>query len=89
MQPDSSHPDPAATKTSTLDRAMRHGPVDYEQAASLVSSLCENAARAHDEGLAYGELSPTSVTINQDLDLTITIEPLKGPLKDIDHVATD
>ncbi len=89
MQADSSHPDPATTKASTLDRAMRHGPVDYEQAASLVGALCQKAARAHDEGLAYGGLSPASVTINQNLDLTITIEPLKGPLEDIDHVATD
>ena len=88
MQPDSSHPDPAANTASTLARAMRHGPVDYEQAASLVRSLCEKAARAHDEGLAYGGLSPVAITINQNLDLTITIEPLEGPLRDFDDEAT-
>ena len=88
MRSDSPHPDPAASKDSTLARAMRHGPVDYEQAASLIGSLCEKAARAHEEGLAYGGLSPEGITINQNLNLTITIEPLKGPLRDFDDKAT-
>ncbi len=88
MQSDSAHPDPATTGSSTLHRAMRHGPVDYEQAAALVISLCEKVAREHEKGLAYGGLSPAHVTINKELDLTITIKALQGPLEDIDEEAT-
>lgn len=87
MHSDSAHPDPGATAASTLHRAMRHGPIDYEQAASLVVSLCETVSRAHENGLAYGGLSPACVTINKELDLTITIEALQGPLEDIDDEA--
>ena len=83
MESDPPPPESPATKASTLDRAMRHGAVDYQQAVSLIVALCEQAAPTHEEGLAYGALSPSSILITSDLELTIEITPVDGPLEEI------
>ena len=83
MESDPPPPESPATKASTLDRAMRHGAVDYQQAVSLIVALCEQAAPTHKEGLAYGALSPSSILITSDLELTIEITPVEGPLEEI------
>ena len=70
---------------TTLASATGSDPIDHGQAVELVISLCEEAASAHERGVAYGGLAPCKVMIDQKLNLTIPLEPTSGPLETIDE----
>ena len=66
---------------TTLASATGSDPIDHGQAVELVISLCEEAASAHERGVAYGGIAPCKVMIDQKLNLTIPLEPTSGPLE--------
>ena len=74
---------------SSLARATGSDPIDHEQAVTLVISLCEKTMAAHEKGLAYGGLSPHNLMIDENLDLTIALEPSSGTLAEIDDSNRD
>lgn len=73
----------------TLAGATSSGPIDHKQAVELVISLCDKTAPAHLRGLAYGGLAPRKVLIDEDLNLSLTLEPSSGPLEAIDESNRD
>lgn len=75
--------------SATLADATSSGPIDHKQAVELVISLCEKTAPAHQRGLAYGGLSPRKVLIDENLSLSITLEPASGSLETIDESNRD
>ena len=89
MDSEPSKPTSQSGACSSLARATGSDPIDHEQAATLVISLCEKTMAAHEKGRAYGGLSPHNVMIDENLDLTITLEPTSGPLAAIDDSNRD
>ncbi|HJM65311.1 MAG: hypothetical protein CMN05_15665 [Roseibacillus sp.] len=89
MDSDAQSSDTQPGASVTLAGATSSGPIDHKQAVELIISLCEKTAPAHQRGLAYGGLAPRKVLIDENLNLSITLEPASGPLESIDESNRD